>query len=195
MEFTQNRNIKYIAALLFLTVASQAIYTLLYLETDLPRRWLWSLEGLLFVLLAAIGGAAMVQAKDHALGYSAIFASALLNLIQVGIGLTQFGPFREVSQSVEAIAPAAGSVVALSFFIYNAAKILLGIAAIVFGTAISQAGSAGLGKLTVFLGFAAIVTNSIVMMFGRIKDFPSGGIGVIATLFLAICFLKLRSED
>lgn len=196
MEFTQNRNIKYIAALLFLTVASQAIYTLLYVAAkDVPRQWLWGLEGLLFVLLAAIAGAALVQAKDHALGYSAIFASALLNLIQVGIGLTQFGPFREAAQSVEAIAPAAGSVVALSFFIYNAAKILLGIAAIVFGTAISQAGSAGLGKLTVFLGFVAIVTNSIVMMFGRIGAVPSGATGVIATLFLAICFLKLRSED
>ena len=147
------------------------------------------------VVLAAIAGSALVQAKKCTLGFSAIFASALLNLVQVGIGLTQFGPFREAAQSVEAIAPAAGSVVALSFFVYNAAKILLGIAALVFGTAVSQTGSAGLGRLTVFLGFIAIITNTIVMMFGRIGGIPSGATGVVATLFLALCLLKLQTED
>ncbi len=196
MEFTQKQNILAIATLLFLAVITQAVYTGLYkFAGDIPRHWLWGLEGLIFVLLAAIAGSALVHAKTCTLGFSAIFASALLNLVQVGIGLTQFGPFREAAQSVEAIAPAAGSVVALSFFIYNAAKILLGIAAISFGTAISRTGSAGLGRIAVFLGIVAIVTNSIVMMFGRIAEVPSGATGVIATLVLAMCMLKLQSED
>lgn len=137
----------------------------------------------------------LVQAKQYALGFSAIFTSAILNLVQVGVGLTQFGPLREAAQGVEAIAPAAGSVVAFSFFIYNAAKILLGISALVFGTAISQSGSKELGRLTVFVGFVAIATNTIVMMFGRIEAIPSGATGVIATLLLAVCLLKLQSED
>ncbi len=196
MEFTQKQNIQTISALLFLTVASQAVYTALYVAAnDVPRLWLWGLEGLLFVVLAAITGSAMVQAKQYSLGFSAIFASAILNLVQVGIGLTQFGPFREASQSVEALSPAAGSVVALSFFIYNAAKVLLGISAMAFGSAVMQTGSKVLGGLTLFLGLAAIVTNTIAMMFGRIEAVPSGAAGVIATLLLAMCLLRLRSKD
>jgi len=123
MEFTQKQNILVISALLFLTGITQTLYTTLYLAaSEVPRQWLWGLEGIAFVFLAAIAGSALVQAKKYTLGFSAIFASALLNIIQVGIGLTQFGPFREVAQSVEAIGPAAGSVVTLSYFIYNAAK-------------------------------------------------------------------------
>ena len=196
MEFTQRQNIQMISALLFLTVITQALYTALYIGAkEVPRLWLWGLEGLVFVLLAAIAGSALVQAKKYTLGFSAIFTSAILNVVQVGVGLTQFGPFHEAVEGVEALAPVAGSVVAFSFFVYNAAKILLGISAVVFGTAILQIGSKGLGRLTVFLGFVAIVTNTIVMMFGRIDVIPSGATGAVATLLLAVCLFKLRSED
>ena len=196
MEFTQKQNIKVVSALIFATVASQALYTALYkYASEVPRLWLWSLEGLIFILLIAIAGSALVHAKKYTLGFSAIMASAILNFIQVGIGLTQFGPFREVAQSVEAMAPAAGSVFALSFFIYNGAKILLGISAMVFGAAITQTGPTILGRLAMLLGFAAIVSNSIAMMFGGVKAIPSGAIGVVATLFLAVCLLKLQTED
>jgi len=196
MEFTQKQNIQVIVALLFLTVITQALYTVLYTEaSDVPRLWLWGLEGVVFVMLAAIAGSALVQSRKYTLGFSAIFASAILNIVQVGVGFTQFGPFREAAQGVEAIAPVAGAVVAFSYFVYNAAKILLGIAALVFGTAISQSGSKVLGRLTAFLGCAAILTNSIVLMFGRISGIPSGASGVVATLFLAVCLLKLQSED
>jgi len=196
MEFTQKQTIKAIAVLLVLAVITQAIYTALYVGAkDVPRQWLWGLEGLLFTLLAAFAGSALVKAKQFTLGFSAIFASALLNFLQVGIGLTQFGPFREAAQGVEGIAPAAGAVVAFSFFIYNAAKVLLGIAAVVFGTAISQSGSKILGRLTIFLGLVAMATNSIVLMFGRIEGIPSGATGVVATLMLAVCLFKLQSKD
>ena len=196
MEFTQRQNIQAISTLLFLTVITQVVYTALYVAAnDVSRLWIWGLEGLVFVLLAAIAGSALVQAKRYTLVFSAIFASAILNVVQVGIGLTQFGAFRDAAQGVEALAPAAGSVVALSFFIYNAAKVLLGISALVSGTAVIQIGSKWLGRLTVLFGFAAIVTNTIVMMFGRIEAVPSGATGVVATLLLAVCLLKLRSED
>lgn len=196
MEFTQRQNIQIIAALLFSAVVTQAVYTAMYVaKSDMSRLWLWSIEGLLFLLLAAIAGSALVMAKQYTLGFSALFASAILNVVQVGIGLTQFGPFREAAQGVEALAPAAGSVVALSFFIYNAAKVLLGIAAVVFGTAVSQTGSKLLGRLTILVGLAALVANAIAMMFGRMEAVPSGATGVIATLLLALCLLKLQSED
>lgn len=196
MEFNQKQNVQLIGALLFLTVITQAIYTALYVAaSDVPRIWLWGLEGLVFVILAAIAGSALVQAKKYALGFSAIFVSAILNFIQVGIGFTQFGAFREVAQNVEAIAPATGSVVALSFFIYNGAKVLLGISALVFGSAIAQSGSKVLGRLTALCGLVAIITNAIVIMFGKIGFIPSGATGVVATLLLAVCLFKLQSQD
>ena len=196
MEFTQKQNVQLVSALIFLTVITQALYTGLYVvASDVPRLWLWGLEGLVFILLAAMAGSALVQAKNFTLGYSAIFASAILNLVQVGVGLTQFGPFREVAQGVEGIAPAAGAVVAFSFFVYNAAKVLLGISAVVFGAAISQTGSKVIGRLSILLGFVAIATNTVAMMFGRIEAIPSGATGVVATLMVAVCLLKLRPED
>jgi len=196
MEFTKKQNIQCLAVLLIVAVISQALYTTLYVAAkDVPRLWLWGLEGLLFVVIMAIAGSALVQAKQYTLGFSAIFASAILNLIQVGIGLTQFVPFREVAQNLEAIAPATSSVVALSFFIYNAAKILLGISALVFGSAISKSGSKLLGQITMLAGLAAIVTNTIAMMFGRMQAVPSGATGVVATLLLGMCLLKMQADD
>jgi len=196
MEFTQRQNIKYIASLLLLAVITQAIYTALYVAAkDVPRQWLWGFEGVLFVVLAAVAGSALVQSKKYSLGFSAIFVSAIFNVIQVGIGLTQFGAFREAAQAVDGLAPATGSVVALSFFIYNAAKILLGLAAVIFGMTVLKSGLKLLGGATVLLGGIAIATNTIVVMFGRIDGVPSGATGVVATLLLAICLFKLQTED
>ncbi len=196
MELTNKQNLNVTSALLFLTVLTQAIYTALSAyASDIPRQWLWGLEGLVFVFLAAFAGSALARTNSYTLGFSAIFASAILNFIQVGVGLTQFGPFREVSQAVEGVAPAAGAVFAFSFFIYNGAKILLGLAAVVFGSALSQAGETVLGRLTILIGLVALVANSIVVMFGRIEAVQSGGTGVLATLMLAICLFKLKSDD
>ena len=196
MELTQKQTVQTLSLLLFLAVATQVIYTPLYVAAnDVPRQWLWGLEGLIFVLMATFAGAALVQAKQHVLGFSAITACAILNVVQVGIGLTQFGPFGEVAQSVEGTAPAAGAVVALSFFIYNAAKVLLGLAAVVFGLATVAQGGKMLGRITVLVGAIAIVANAIVMMFGRIDVVPSGATGVIATAFLAICLRSTSAED
>jgi len=168
MEFTQKQNLRILCALLILTVVTQALYTALYsYASDLPRLW----------------------------GFSAILISAVFNFLQVGIGLTQFGPFREVGQDVAGAAPVIGAIVGFSFFIYNGAKILLGIAAIVFGSAVSQNGSKILGRLTALVGVIALLANTIVIMFGSIKGLPSGAVGVVATLLLAVCLLKLQSED
>jgi len=196
MELTQKQNIKYVASLLLLAVITQAIYTALYVAAkDVPRQWLWGFEGILFVVLAAVAGSALVQSKKYSLGFSAILVSAILNVVQVGIGLTQFGAFREAAQVVEGLAPATGSVVALSFFIYNAAKILLGLAALIFGLAAIKAGFSWLGRLTILVGGVAMATNTIAVMFGRIDGLPSGATGVVATLFLAACLFTLKTDD
>jgi len=199
MEFTQARTVKILATLLLLAAISQPIYTILYLQApEIDRQILWGLEGLLFVLLAAFAGSALVMAKRYTLGFSAIAFASVLNVIQVGVGLTQFGPFRIATEANPELGVIASSVVAFSFFGYNSAKILLGLAAVVFGMAKMNTGSKALGGLTALVGAVAFVANTLVMMFGLQGFLPSpvaGGSGVLATLLLAICLFGLSSED
>ena len=200
MEFTHSRIVKITAILLLLAAISQPIYTVLYqYAPDVNRKWLWGLEGLLFVLLAAFAGAAMSDSKRYTLVFSAIAFSAVLNVIQVGVGLTQFGVFNEASKVVPELKSAGFSVVAFSFFGYNAAKILLGLAAVVIGLSKMGSGSKALGGITVLVGIVAFLANTGVMMFGLRNGFIprplAGASGVLATLLLAVCLFTNNRED
>ena len=198
MEFTYNRTIKILGIFLLLAAISQPIYTVLYLHApEVNRQFLWGFEGLLFVLLAAFAGSALVMAKRYTLGFSAIAFASVLNVVQVGVGLTQFGPFREAAAANPDLSGLSFSVAAFSFFGYNAAKILLGLAAIVFGLGKLASGNKPLGGLTVLIGVVAFFANTMVMMFGLNGFFPrpiAGASGVLATVLLAICLLSLKNE-
>ena len=191
MDISFQRTVQVVAILLLALAATQTIYTGLYIaELDVPRQALWGLEGVLFTLLAAFAGAGMVEDRRMALGWSAIAFGAALNVVQVGVGLTLFGPFREAANSVEALAPVAGAVVAFSFFVYNAAKILIGIAALSFGLARLRDGATLLGRGAIAVGVIAIIANAAVLAMGRGSIIPSpvaGASGVIATVLLALC--------
>lgn len=202
MEGSYKNTARIVAILLLAAVATQALYTGLYIaQADVPRGWIWGIEGVLFSLLAVYAGVALVQDKLTPLGWSAIAIGAVLNVVQVGIGVTLFGPFREAAQNIETLAPAAGAIVAFSFFIYNAAKLLLGLAAVAFGRARMQAGAGGakvLGGLTVAVGGIAVVANAGIMIVGRSGFVPSplaGASGVIATLLLALCLWSVRRDE
>lgn len=199
MEFTQSQTNKTLGVLLLLTALSQPIYTAMYIGApEIDRQFLWGLEGLLFVLLAAFAGSALVMAKRYTLGFSALAFASVLNVVQVGIGLTQFGPFREAAEANPELAGIGLSVVALSFFGYNAAKILLGLAAIVFGRGKMKDGGNLLGGLTVLAGAVAFLSNTYVMMFGRdggAFSLSAGATGVVATLLLALCLFGVRDAE
>ena len=199
MEFTFKRNVQIVTYLLLVLVVTQAVYTALFtLKIAGPRPLLWGLEGVLFTFLAAFAGAALVQARNYHLGWSAIAFSAVLNIVQVSIGLKLFGPFGGAAQQVEAMAPLIGAVVAFSFMIYNTAKVLLGLAALVFGMAKMNAGSKTLGGLTAGVGVVAIVANAIIIIFGRESFLPppvAGAAGVVATVLLALCLINIARED
>jgi len=199
MDLSHSQTVKTIAALLLVAAITQPIYTALYLAApEVDRQFLWGFEGLIFVVLAAVAGSALVTAKRYTLGFSAIAFSALLNVIQVGVGLTQFGPFRAAAELNADLGDVAFSVVAFSFFGYNAAKILLGLAALVFGLAKMGEGSKLLGGLTALIGVVAFIANTLVMMFGLQSFLPSpvaGGSGVVATLLLAICLFSLKDSN
>ena len=199
MDLTHKRTVNITALLLLLSAISQPIYTALYIGApDISRQFLWGLEGLLFVLLTAFAGSALVMAKRYTLGFAAIAFSAVLNVMQVGVGLTQFGPYREAAKLNADLGEDAFSVVAFSFFGYNAAKILLGLAAVVFGMAKVKAGQKILGSAAVLAGAAACVTNAFVMMFGIQGFMPrsfAGASGVAATLLLAFTLFNIGRED
>ncbi len=203
MEFTQRRTVQIVAALLFLAAITQATYTGFYMareagmDVEVPRAFLWGVEGLIFTLLAAFAGSALVQAKGYTLGFSAIAMSAVLNVVQVGVGLTLFGPFIEYGREVEAFAPVGGAIVAYSFMVYNAAKILLGLAAVVFGMAKLSEGGKVLGLATAGIGALAMVANTMSMAVGRdvLGEIPlAGGSGVLATVLLAVCLLGVKGD-
>lgn len=199
MEFTFKRNAHIVMVLLLALVATQAVYTVLFI-TDIagPRPYLWGLEAALFTVLAAFAGAALVQAKSHHLGWSAIAFGAVLNVVQVSIGLKLFGPFGQLAQQNEAMGPLIGAIVAFSFLIYNAAKILLGLAAIVFGIAKKNAGSKALGSITALVGVIAMVANAVLVVFGREAFLPApvaGASGVLATLLVGLCLMTMVHED
>lgn len=199
MDLSHSRTVKILAILLLLAAVTQPIYTALYLGApEVDRQFLWGFEGLLFVVTAAFAGSALVMAKRYTLGFSAIAFAAVLNVVQVGVGLTQFGPFREAAEANPELGGVAFAVVAYSFFGYNAAKILLGLAALEFGMAKMKAGGKALGGLTALVGAVAFAANTLVMMFGLNGFVPSpiaGGSGVLATLLLALCLFGVSGES
>ncbi len=199
MKFTTTRTVQITSYLLLALVVTQAIYTALYInEAHGPLKLIWGLEAFLFTILAAFAGAAMVQAKNYHLGWSAIAFSAVLNVVQVSIGLNMFGPFFEAAGQLDTLGPVAGAVVAFSFMIYNAAKVLLGFAALIFGMAKMSEGAKALGGLTALVGGVAMATNMILIVFGREAFLPSpagGGAGLLATLLLGLCLMTLARED
>lgn len=200
MDLTQRRTTQLTGLLLLLAAITQAVYTALYMsKVDVPRQLLWGTEGFLFVMLAAFAGSALAQAKHHHLAWSAIAAAAVLNVVQVGVGLTMFGPFFEASGAVEGLSPAAKAVVAFSFMIYNAAKVLLALALVVFGISRLKAGSTLLGGASALVGVIAMASNTLSMAAGRtiFGELPvAGSSGVLATVLLALCILlAARSDD
>lgn len=199
MELTQNRTVKSIALLLLLAAISQPIYTAFFLGApEIDRRFMWRFEGIVFVLLAAFAGSALVFAKRYALGFSAIAFSAVFKLLAVGLGLTQFGPFTAAAALNADLSDIATSILALSFFSYNSANILLGLAAVIFGIAKIKEGGRVLGSASALVGGVSFIANTLVMMFGFQGFLPSpvaGGSGVLTTLLLAICLFSFRSKD
>ena len=101
MEFTNKRTMLITASLLLVLAISQGIYSVLYsAEISFSRQYAWGLEAVVFTLLVAFAGSAMVQAQNSQLGWSAITFSAILNIVQVSIGLTLFSTFGKVAVAV-----------------------------------------------------------------------------------------------
>jgi hypothetical protein len=199
MELAHHRTVRAVAILLIIACVTQSVYTALYVaKLDVPRQLLWGTEGLLFPLLAALAGTAMVRSQRLTLAFGAIAFAAVLNFLQVSIGLTLFFPFSDAAKADPALAPVAGAIVAFAFVIYNAAKLLLGFAALLVGLSRMSAGSKLLGGATVLAGGLAMLANGATIVGGG-KVFGAlplaGGTGVLATLLLAVGLMGLAKDD
>lgn len=199
MELTQARTVNVIGYMLIALAISQPIYTAMFLGApDIDRLFMWRLEAIIFVLLAAFAMSAAITAKQFALGFSAIALAALLKLFAVGLGLTQFWPFAAAGEANPDLAEVATSIVALSFFSYNAGNILLGLAAVVFGTAKSRMRGGFVARATTIVGALAIIGNALVLVFGFQGAIPSpvgGATGVLASALIGVCLINLGTEE
>ena len=198
MHLSERSAARAVALLLLLAAITQPIYTAFFIGApEIDRRFLWRVEGLLFILLACFAGAGLVIAKRYALGYSAIAFAAVFKLLAVGLGLTQFFPFNAAAEVNADLNEVATSIVAFSFFSYNSANVLLGLAAIVFGLAKWAERGRAIGAITTVFGIIALTTNTVVMMFGFQGLLPSpvaGASGVVAMVLLAVCLLGTKRD-
>ena len=188
------RPLSIIPILLVTIVLTQILYIVKSTyKIEIPSSAVWSLEAVAFLAIAVLALVAMLQKGALALAWAAIAMGSLLNVLQVGMGLTMFAP---LSDAGEALVPVYEAVVAAAFYLYFAGKILFGFAAVVAGmTLLRNTGSARVaGALAAVAGLAAIVVNLGGIVVGMPWLYAAGATGTLATLLLALA-LRMCGRD
>jgi len=186
MDQRANKAISIIPVLLASIVLTQIIYIAKSTyKIEIPSFAIWSVEAVLFLALAVSGLVAMLQKGQNALAFAAIAMGAMLNVFQVGMGMTMFTPLSDAGTSQEAVY---GAVVAMAFFLYFSGKLLFGFAAVSVGQRLMrETGSNRIaGLLAIASGLIAILVNFGGMAIGMAWLYPAGATGTLATLFLAL---------
>lgn len=188
------RPLSIIPVLLVTIVLTQILYIVKSTyKIDIPSTAVWSLEAVAFLAITVLALVAMLQKGSLTLAFAAIAMGSLLNVLQVGMGLTMFAP---LSDAGEALAPVYEVVVAAAFFLYFAGKLLFGFAAIVAGMILLRGtGSARVvAVLAAVAGLAAILVNLGGIVVGMPWLYAAGAAGTLATLLLAVA-LKMHRQD
>ncbi len=194
MTLSINSAVKLAAITMLAVVATQ----LIYVGADpigytFNSKIIWTIEAIAFSGMAL--GALLVSARSGALqlAAAAIAVGAILNVVQVGMGLAMFGPLREAG---EALAPAFSAVLAGAFWFFFAGKALFGLAGILIGLGLW--GQSGLTKaiagLAILTGLAALLVNGAALGVGMDLVFPAGATGTAATLFAALALLRTKAD-
>lgn len=190
---SQHRSAGVVAIALLVTVASQIFYISIVSGSDnqLLRPLTWFVELFAFAIVAIGAQAVSLAHSVQRFAWIVIAMSGTLNLLQVAMGLSMFGPAQEASESTPELF---ATVLAGAFFLYFFAKVLVGYAAIVFGLAIFRAGSGVtryVGPITGFAGIVAMVLNLLAMIDAEVWTFAAGAAGTAATALLAAVLLWL----
>lgn len=189
--------IKGLAAVLLVTVASQIFYITVVSGSpnEMLRPATWFTE--LFAFSASVIFALALAARRpvQASVWSTIALAGILNVIQVGMGLSMFAPAMETQEAVPQLFLA---ILAGAFFFYFLAKLLLGVAAIVLGFRAVRAGgpvSKAAGGFAIAAGLAAIVLSFFAMIDSESWTFPAGAAGTAVTALLAFVLLLLPEQS
>ena len=178
-------------AALLATVATQIFYITIVSgsENEMLRPLTWFTELFAFLLVTVASLALAAKRPDSAGIWAAIGVSGLLNLLQVGMGLSMFRPAMEASEAVPQLFAA---ILAGAFFLYFLAKLVIGLVALALGlgllrldTGAAKAGGAVLG----LSGLAAIALNLLALVDAKAWTFAAGGAGTAATALVAAALL------
>lgn len=189
-----NRGAALIAAIALLaTVATQIFYIGVVSPTDdaLLRKATWTTEMALFslVFVAAMPLAARSKAP---LVWSAVALAGLVNVIQVGMGLAEFGPAREAADE-----QVFRTVLNGAFFLYFHGKAMIGMAAIGLGIPAFRRPALLariLGGLSIIAGIAAAGLNLLGMANGMEMVFPAGAAGTVVTALFALTVIVVAER-
>lgn len=180
-----------VGAALLLTVASQIFYITIVSgsENEMLRPLTWFTELFAFAAVSIFALSLAVRRPEQSVLWAAIGVSGILNLLQVGMGLSMFAPAMEASESEPQLFAA---ILAGAFFLYFLAKLIIGAAALGVGASLARNGSGwgkGLGVLAAIAGLGAIGLNLLAMVDAKAWTFPAGGAGTAATALLALTLL------
>ncbi len=191
MTTTTSHYRRIVAILLIVTVASQIAYLALLKDVGIVEGWplrstIWTIETVVFSLLAVAALAALAGGERHRLVWATIAVSGLFNALQAGIGLSMFLPPSQAGDGGKLLFD---TVLAGAFLFFFLAKVLIGLASAILGFALFQQASAAgkiIGVLALLGGGAAVALNIVAMPQGLALVFPAGAAGTVATLTLAI---------
>ena len=194
MTFTPRGAAITVAIAMLAAVATQLFYVGVVSPADdaLLRKINWVSEMALYSLIAA-GALSLMARGTMPLVWSAIAIAGLVNVVQVGVGLSQFGPAGEASDP-----KVFESVLGGAFFLYFHGKAMIGMAAIGAGLAAWADGThlaKAFGAGCILSGLAAAVLNLLGMANGMALVFAAGAAGTAATAFLALTVLLTRRES
>jgi hypothetical protein len=191
--------IRAIALALLATVLTQIFYVATLAEVGMVEGWptrsiVWSIETLVFALLAVAALAAASADGRYRLVWAAIAVSGTMNAIQAGIGLSMFLPPTEAGESGKVVFD---TVLAGAFLFFFLAKALLGLAAVGLGSALLRKEAMPMkivGGLAILAGISAALLNVAALPQGLALVMPAGAAGTAATLLLAIAAWLVSSE-
>ena len=181
-----------IAVAMIVVVITQIAY--LTLKGDIiTGRMIWSVEALAFSSIAVLALLRLAESGvsrfTSSLAWASLSLFGVVNLVQVGIGLTMFGPLGDAG---DLLGPVMGAVLAFAFFLYFTGKLFVGAAAIAIGMPllkISNGSTKLMGGFCALIGLVAIGLNATGMVIGMELVTAAGAAGTAATLFVAIALL------
>jgi hypothetical protein len=193
MTFTPRSAATVVAIALLATVATQLFYIGVVSPADdaLLRKGTWVTEMALYSVIT-VAALALIARATMPLVWSAIAVAGLVNVIQVGMGLAEFGPAGEAGDP-KVFATVLGG----AFFLYFHGKAMIGMAAVGAGLAAWQQSNAmakALGAAGLIAGMVAAGLNLLGMANGMDMVFAAGAAGTAATALFALTILFLRSE-